>query len=81
MKDKKSKEVRAKSIWYVKRHWSYIPVNAMGWLTYIPFTAYMIGTLMAVAENTDSITGAFFDAFPYWVCGVVIMHWLASHKS
>lgn len=81
MKEKVVKEKRDSSIWFVKRHWSYIPVSFIGWLTYIPFTLYMIGTIMAVSENTNSIAGAFFDVFPYWICGIVIMHWIASHKS
>ena len=76
-----NKSYKLSQPWFAKRHWSYIPICVWGWLTYIPFISFLLFSLNAVSENTDSIAGAMFDAFPYWVCAVIIMHWFASHKS
>lgn len=78
--DKTTKQATSKP-WFVQRHWSYIPSSLQGWLTYIPFIAFLVGSLYAVSENTNSMLGAMFDVFPYWVSAVVIMHWIAGHKS
>lgn len=70
-----------KGAWFVQTRWSYIPVSTMGALTYVPFLAFLTGSLWAVWQHTDNPLGALFDAFPYWVGAVVVMHWFASHKT
>jgi hypothetical protein len=77
---RKATKVRQKA-WFVRRHWSYLPVSPMGWLTYIPFLAFLFLSLWAVQQNTNNVLGSMFDAFPYWISAGVIMHWIAGNKS
>jgi hypothetical protein len=67
--------------WFKKENWSYIPISAAGWLTYVPFIGFLVFSFWAVEQQTDNFAGAFFDVFPYWIGAVVIMHWFAGHKS
>ena len=79
---KLSTSVKArKGAWFVERHWSYLPVSLMGWLTYVPFVLFLFASLWAVQQNTNNALGAFFDVIPYWVSAAVVMHWIAGHKS
>jgi hypothetical protein len=81
MKTNHSTKSKKNKPWFIQRHWSYIPISSMGWITYLPFIAFLVGSFYLVGQHTNSTLGAFFDVFPYWVSAVVIMHWFANHKS
>ncbi|MEO5499021.1 MAG: hypothetical protein ABIR46_00810 [Candidatus Saccharimonadales bacterium] len=70
-----------KGAWFIPIHWSYLPASWQGWLTYIPFIVFLIGTFMIVDRNTQDLWALGFILFPYWICGVVVMHWIAGHKG
>ena len=67
--------------WFVPVRGSYLPYSPQGWLTYIPFTAYLVFTLIAGLNNTDSWQMATLFIVPNWVAAAAVMTWIAARKS
>jgi hypothetical protein len=67
--------------WFIKVRGSYLPTSWQGWLTYVPYLAYIIGVLVFVIKRKDSVWLALFTVLPNWVAAAVILTWLARHKS
>ncbi|MGH7142382.1 MAG: hypothetical protein ACREF5_02870 [Candidatus Saccharimonadales bacterium] len=67
--------------WFIKTRGSYLPCSWQGWLTYIPYLAYMIGVLVFVEIRGDNFWLAIFTVVPNWISASVIMTWVARHKS
>ena len=42
---------RHRNKWFIKVRGSYLPNNGKGWLTYIPYLAYLVGVLVFVLQN------------------------------
>jgi len=70
-----------KGKWFYKVRGSYLPGSWQGWLTYIPFVAYLIWPLIWTANQELSFTARVFIIFPQWITAGVVMTWLASYKS
>lgn len=68
-------------VWFKKKRGSYLPVSWQGWLTYIPFIAYLVSTVIAVNRNTHSASDFLYGIVPQWVAVAVIMTWVAKLKS
>jgi hypothetical protein len=81
MRHKRGNPKSRKGAWFVAIRGSYLPASAAGWLTYIPFTAYLIFTLVIGWRDTVSTGMAILFIVPNWVAASVIMTWLASRKS
>lgn len=77
---KKMTKVKNK-YWFIKVRGSYLPANLYGWLSYIPYLGYLIFTLVMGLKDTHSISMAVLYIFPNWIAAVVIMTFIASHKS
>lgn len=77
---KKASTKRVHQPWFKAVRGSYIPVHWKGWLTYIPYVAYLYLTFVLFDLNRSIIETILF-LVPYWVAGVIIMHWVAKHKS
>jgi hypothetical protein len=71
----------SKQVWYIKKRGSYLPSSWQGWLTYVPYLAYIIGVLVYVEVNKDSFWLAFFTTIPNWIAASVVMTWLARQRS
>lgn len=67
--------------WFIKVRGSYLPNNASGWLTYIPYTGFLILTIMYVMTNGYDWTAAMLVLFPNWVAALVVMNWIAERHS
>lgn len=67
--------------WFVKVRGSYLPSSWQGWLTYIPFVAYLVFVLVDVTRDDLSAKQAFYVAFPQFVCVGIIMTWVAARTS
>ena len=67
--------------WFHKVRGSYLPGSWQGWLTYIPFTAFLIWTLMWAIDTETSVAKVLFMVFPMWIAAAVVMTWLAASKS
>jgi hypothetical protein len=77
---KKTTTKRVHQPWFKAVRGSYIPVHWKGWLTYIPYVVYLYLTFMMLDRNR-SIPETVLFLVPYWVAGVIIMHWVAKQKS
>lgn len=70
-----------KGAWFVPVRWSYLPASWQGWVLYLPFIAYLGMTFVTVDGRSHSVSDTLIGIVPYWVAAVVVMHWIASHKS
>lgn len=70
-----------KGAWFVSLRGSYIPCAWQGWLTYIPFTAFLVWVLSYAWQHTDSLSRALLLIIPNWVAALVVMTWLAKYTS
>ena len=67
--------------WFKKVRGSYLPNSWQGWLTYIPFTAFLLAALIHSLKTQNSATGMLLMVFPQWVAAAVVMTWVASKRS
>ena len=74
---KKSKNKK----WFIPVRGSYLPNNWLGWLTYIPFTAYLIAALILGWRGADTKAQAVLFIVPNWVAAAAVMTWIAKHTS
>lgn len=66
--------------WFKPVRGSYLPVHWKGWLTYVPYIAYLYLTYVLLVPNRSALETILFLT-PYWVAGIVVMHWIAKRKS
>ena len=69
-----------RNAWFKPVRGSYLPVHWKGWLTYIPYIAYLYLTYAILVPNRPVFDTVLF-LVPYWVAGVLVMHWIAKIKS
>jgi hypothetical protein len=67
--------------WFIKVRGSYLPSTWQGALTYIPFVAFLIYTLVFAYDNYNRADYIILFLFPQWVAAGVVMSWIASHKA
>ncbi len=70
-----------KGIWFKRVRGSYLPVSWQGWLTYIPFVAYLLFSFTVGCRDTQSYTLAALFIAPNWIAALVVMTWVAGRKS
>jgi hypothetical protein len=67
--------------WFIHIRGSYLPVNAAGWWTYLPFLAYLIlscvVTVKVMGFTAYSVALVVLD----WVAATAVMTYIASRKS
>jgi len=76
----KAKKQSKNQAWFKPLRGSYIPISWKGWLTYIPYIVYLYLTYALLVPNRPVLDTILFLT-PYWVAGVVVMHWFAKIKS
>lgn len=84
MAQKTSKTAKLKTkkgAWFVSLRGSYIPCSWQGWLSYIPFTAYLVFAVVMGWQETDNPAKAILFIVPNWVAAVAVMTWLAKRTS
>ncbi len=67
--------------WFISIRGSYLPSNIKGWLTYIPFSIYLLLTLFLGIEDSRSIVMAILFVVPNWIAATAFMSYLAYKKS
>jgi hypothetical protein len=67
--------------WFIPVRGSYLPNNWLGWLTYLPFTAYLLFALIFGWQNTETTAQAILFILPNWVAAALIMTWIAKRTS
>ncbi len=81
MKTTKTLKSNKKNAWFVRVRGSYLPNNAKGWLTYVPYLCYLLYTLYAGYKFTNSGELAVLYIVPNFVTAAVVMTFVASKKS
>ena len=76
----RQKDNKKNQAWFKPIRGSYIPIHWKGWLTYVPYVAYLYLTYVLLVPNRPVLNTILF-LVPYWVVGVIIMHWVAKSKS
>jgi hypothetical protein len=67
--------------WFKPVRGSYLPNSWQGWLTYIPFIYWLAVTFVVIDRHTHSVGETIIGIVPFWVSGVVVMHWVAKATS
>jgi branched-subunit amino acid transport protein len=75
------KTKRNKKAWFIPVRNSYLPNNWKGWLTYVPYTLYLVFSAVAIWRYVGQDIVAVLIIAPNWVMATVVMTWLARHKS
>jgi len=70
-----------KGMWFYKIRGSYLPATWQGWLTYLPFIAFLVWSWTYAMNTRPSVGEALLVIFPAWVASAVVMTWIASRKS
>lgn len=79
---KRGKRPKArKGAWFVPVRGSYLPASTAGWLTYIPFVAYLVFTLVVGLNNESPWTMSVLFIVPNWIAATVAMTYIAARKS
>lgn len=72
---------KQKNKWFKKIRGSYLPISWQGWLSYVPFVAYLVFVFVAINRNSNSVSDTLYGIFPQWVAAGVVMTWIANKKS
>lgn len=75
-----AKKVKSKK-WFIPIRGSYIPNSREGWLTYIPYSAYLVFILVIGWQNLSSKVDAVIFIVSNWLVATIIMTWIAKSKS
>lgn len=75
------KQTARKGAWFIRLRGSYLPVSWQGWLTYVPFTAYLVFAQLYGRWETNSIAQAILFIVPNYVAAAAVMTYVARLKS
>jgi len=67
--------------WFVPVRGSYLPNNWLGWLTYLPFTAFLIATGLVGWNYSENHKVAVLYIIPNWLAAAAVMTWVAKRTS
>lgn len=70
-----------KGAWFVRLRGSYLPVSWQGWLTYVPFIAYLVFAQLYGRGETNSVAQAILFIVPNYVAAAAVMTYIARLKS
>lgn len=71
----------SRKTWFREIRGSYLPSSWQGWLSYVPYTAYIVGILVFALQNSVDLLHAIPIIVPNWLVALITMTWLAEHKS
>jgi len=74
---KKSKKDR----WFKPVRGSYLPNNWKGWLTYLPFVAYLVFSAVYAWQAADNRSQAVLFIVPNWIAAALVITWIAKRTS
>ena len=70
-----------KDKWFKPVRGSYLPNNWKGWLTYLPFVAYLVFAVFFAWQYSDNNAQALLLIAPNWIAATAVMTWLAKRTS
>jgi hypothetical protein len=70
-----------KQIWFRPWGWLYRPVSVSGWIATLAVLAFCAQVFSAVDARSHSVSDTLYGVFPYVVCSLGLLNWLASRTS
>ena len=67
--------------WFRTWGWIYRPVSVMGWLAVLLTTLFCAQVFVAIDRHSHSASDTLYGIFPFFVCALVLLNWVASHTS
>ena len=67
--------------WFRRWGWIYRPIAAPGWVVVALGVVFCVNVFLAVDRHSHSASDTLYGIFPYVVCALVIVGWIASHTS
>jgi hypothetical protein len=75
------KKSKNKNAWFYKIRGSYLPANKYGWLSYIPFIAYLGFSLVVGIKDVSKVWVAILFVVANWMAAGAVITMLAIRKS
>ena len=70
-----------KQVWFKKKGWVYVPVNAAGLLITGSAVLFMVPVIIAAVRTSHSGTDALYEIFIYATCTAFWWKWVAEKTS
>lgn len=81
-KKQKTKKAKPKNkAWFISVRGSYLPNSTAGWLTYIPYIAYILAVFYIAINETDSYGLAVLYIVPNLIAAIIVMTYIAAKRS
>lgn len=75
------KRAKKSKKWFTKVRGSYLPNSRQGWLSYIPYTLYLLVAMVFALHYKHPTGSAVLIILPFWLAGAVLMTWFAERNS
>lgn len=70
-----------KDKWFKPVRGSYLPNNWKGWLTYLPFVAYLAFSVVFAWQYASNNGQAVLLIVPNWIAATAVITWVAKRTS
>jgi len=70
-----------KQPWFRSWGWIYRPIALQGWIVVILGATFCINVFMAVDRHSHSASDTLYSIFPFVVCTLGIVGWIASRTT
>ncbi len=67
--------------WFAPLGWIYRPVSWQGAVVLLLTLAFCVQVFIAVDSRSHSVTDTLYGVFPYLVCSLGILNWIAGKTS
>ena len=67
--------------WFKKYGWTYLPIQAEGYIVTLLTILFMIPVVMATVRNGHSISDDLYQIFVYGTCTAFWWKWIAEKTS
>jgi isoprenylcysteine carboxyl methyltransferase (ICMT) family protein YpbQ len=73
--------MKKSNAWFTKVRGSYLPSSWQGWLSYVPFVAYLVGTFFIINKHPNTFIKVAYEIIPEWIAAGAVMTYIAQAKS
>ena len=67
--------------WFKPWGWIYRPVSWQGVVVFLLTMVFCVQVFVAIDRNSHSVSDTFYGVFPYFICSLGILNWIASKTS
>jgi hypothetical protein len=76
-----AKSKKSKNKWFKSIRGSYLPISSKGWLTYLPFIAYLIVSFYLTWKLNAAVFARVYLVAVQWLLAGILMTLIAKQKS